>query len=183
MPLAQQVSNPVASFSTDNNGLILTMPPVGANGATSLSGSLIFGIGTQANNAIEGVTKYAANASGYFTTVYKGTTMSTSFIDSGSNGLYFNDSSLTGCVDNPDFYCPASALSLSATTMSFDGSASGSTPFTIQNIDQLSDGIVAASVGGPSSDANSFDWGLPFFFGRKVFVGFEGSAGGPYWAY
>ena len=40
-----------------------------------------------------------------------------------------------------------------------------------------------AGVGSPGS----FDWGLPFFFGRNVFVAFDGSttpAGpGPYFAY
>ena len=37
------------------------------------------------------------------------------------------------------------------------------------------------------SAANFFDWGLPFFFGREVFVAIEGqetpSGPGPYYAY
>jgi hypothetical protein len=188
MPLAQQVSNPVASFRTDNNGVVLTMPTVGANGASALAGTLVFGIGTQSNNAIQAETRYAANSRGYFTVIYKGTTMSSSFIDSGSNGMFFNDSSISQCVSNKGFYCPSTALSLSATNMAYDGSASGDLAFSVLNLDQVSANVVAASVGGPSgtqhsSGANSFDWGLPFFFGRRVFVGFEGSASGPYWAY
>jgi hypothetical protein len=42
------------------------------------------------------------------------------------------------------------------------------------------------NIGGPNPGA--FAWGLPFFYGRTVFIGIEGqsttSAGtGPFWAY
>jgi hypothetical protein len=44
---------------------------------------------------------------------------------------------------------------------------------------------VFAEVGG--TFRSNFDWGLPFFFGRTVVIGYEGSASslgnGPYWAY
>lgn len=191
MPLAQQVSNPVASFASDNNGVVLTLPTVNTGGATALSGTLVFGIGTQDNNALGGATRYAASANGYFTTVYKGTTMSSSFIDSGSNGLFFNDSSIATCKTSTDFYCPASPLTLSATTMAYDGTTSSTITFTIEDIDKLDASVIAAWVGGPNgtlsgrhpTGGNAFDLGLPFFFGRKVFVGNELNTTGPYWAY
>ncbi|HZV65711.1 MAG TPA: DUF3443 family protein [Telluria sp.] len=193
MPLAQQVSNPVASFANDNNGVILTFPPVASGGMTSLAGTLIFGIGTQANNSLGSETRYAANNSGNFTTVYKGTTMASSFIDSGSNGLYFDDQTLPVCRRSSDFYCPTRVLSLSATNSSFDGRSSGPVGFTLENLDTLGAAITAASIGGSndsgqsSSGAHAFDWGLPFFFGRRVFIGLEAGASpkatGPYWAY
>ncbi len=193
MPLAQQVSNPVASFANDNNGVILTFPPVGTGGVTSLAGTLIFGIGTQANNSLGAETRYAANNSGNFTTVYKGVTMASSFLDSGSNGLYFDDQTLPLCRQSSGFYCPSRPLSLSATNSSSDGRSAGPVGFTLENVDTLGAAITAASIGGsndgakPSSGANAFDWGLPFFFGRRVFIGLEAGASpkatGPYWAY
>jgi len=191
MSLAKQISNPVASFATDNNGLLITLPAVGAGGLTSVNGTLIFGVNTQANNAISGETIYKTNSGGDFSTTYKGKVYSASFIDSGSNGYFFTDSSITKCSGG-DFYCPASALSLSAVNTAADGSASGTVSFDVVNMVSLPSTISAAQVGGPvsgtsTSSGNYFDWGLPFFYGRRVFVVMEGTttAGktGPYWAY
>jgi hypothetical protein len=43
------------------------------------------------------------------------------------------------------------------------------------------------SLAGALGDASSFDWGLPFFYGRRVFMGFEGQAtplgNGPFYAF
>jgi hypothetical protein len=187
LALDKQVANPVAAFAGDNNGVVVSLPAVGTGGATSLAGTLTFGIGTQANNGLGAATRYAANSSGYFTTVYKGTTLTSSFIDSGSNGLYFNDSSLAACTLSTDFYCPTSPQSLNATVMAYDGSAASNVAFTITNIDRLPGGTVAGWVGGQydtkKRSGTAFDWGLPFFFGRKVYVGMATSTSRPYWAF
>jgi hypothetical protein len=68
--LAQQVQNPVTLFATDNNGVIVELPAVSAP-ETSVSGSLIFGIGTQSNNGLNGATVYTVDANGNFITTYK----------------------------------------------------------------------------------------------------------------
>lgn len=194
MPLARQVSNPVASFASDNNGVLLVLPAVSAAGSTSLSGTLVFGVGTQANNAIAGEAVFRANSStGDFSTTYKGRTYSASFIDSGSNAYYFSDTSIPSCSLSSGFYCPLGTLSLSATNASFDGSGAAAVSFIVVNVDGLGQSINAAQVGGTldnrtgTSLGNAFDWGLPFFYGRRVFVVFEGSSSGagtgPYWAY
>ena len=192
MALAQQVSNPVAAFATDNNGVILDLPAVPAGGVTALTGTLIFGIGTQANNHIGSETVYAADGSGNFTSSYQGRSLPLSVLDSGSNGLFFDDGAIRPCTLSIGFYCPLTVLNLSATNSSFDGARSGVVNFRIESVDSLGAAIIAASIGGTYSGAaapvnGSFDWGLPFFFGRRVFVAIEGAASpagpGPYWAY
>jgi len=188
MPLANQVANPVAAFASDNNGVVLAMPAVPAGGATTLTGALIFGIDTQANNTIGTATVYAANSSGNFTTTYKGVSLTSSFLDSGSNGLFFSDNTIPRCSSSFGFYCPPATLFLSAVNTSADRAATGTVNFTVENLQALDPAVRAASVGGSlTRRSRAFDWGMPFFFGRTVFVAIDGASTlhgtGPYWAY
>ena len=189
--LAQQVQNPVALFATDNNGVILELPAVTGPEA-SISGSLIFGIGTQSNNGLSGATVYTVDSDGNFTTSYKSQPYNQSFLDSGSNGLYFLTSSASGipvCPDAAFFYCPSSTQNLSATNQGANG-ASGQVSFSVASADNLFNdnpsAFVFVNLGGPNS-LPGFDWGLPFFFGRNVYTAIEGMStpggNGPYWAY
>jgi Protein of unknown function (DUF3443) len=182
--LSLQVPNPVTLFATDNNGVIIELPNV-SGGEPSLSGSLVFGIGTESNNALGGATVYTADSSGSFTTTYSGTAYSGSFIDSGSNGLFF-PSTITECASNSDasgFYCPSATENLSASNQGVNGST-GTVNFSIANAVTLFDSndYVFNNLGGPAS--GYFDWGLPFFYGQNVFTGIQ-SATYPngYWAY
>jgi hypothetical protein len=189
MPLARQVANPVAAFATNNNGVALVMPAVPLGGATTLTGTLVFGIDTQANNMIGSAAVYTANSRGNFTTVYKGTTLTSSFLDSGSNGLFFSDPTIPRCSGSSGFYCPPAPLALSAVNTSANGAASGTVNFTIVNLQGLDSTVRAATVGGSigRSGRNIFDFGMPFFFGRTVFAAIDGRSTlhgtGPYWAY
>jgi hypothetical protein len=76
---------------------------------------------------------------------------------------------------------------LSAVNTSPVNGASGTVNFTIENFDALAGTVNAASIGGGSFFGGSFDFGLPFFFGRTVFVAISGAStpggSGPYWAY
>ncbi|MBE0626813.1 MAG: DUF3443 family protein [Burkholderiales bacterium] len=193
MPLSEQVANPVAAFAANNNGVALAMPAVAAGGATTLTGALIFGVDTQSNNNVGAATVYAANSSGNFTTVYKGRALASSFLDSGSNGLFFSDPSIPRCSvfsGYNGFYCPAGTLALSAVNTAADGTASGTVSFSVENPQALDLAVKAASVGGSIGSARrptAFDWGMPFFFGRTVYVVMDGAGTlhgtGPYWAY
>jgi hypothetical protein len=203
MPLTLQVSNPVASFTTDNNGVIIQLPAVGASGSAAVSGSLIFGIGTQSNNGLGTAKVFMLGSSGELTTNYKGTPLTMSFIDSGSNAYYFPDT-ITACTTNTGFYCPTSTLALMATMISPVNGTSESVSFNVANADNLfASGTKIAAAGNLAANSttindpnagnstfngsNSFDWGLPFYFGRSVFTAIEGqntSAGmGPYFAF
>jgi hypothetical protein len=191
--ITQQVQNPVWMFPTDNNGTLISLPSVAAAGAASISGSLIFGIGTQSNNALPNTaTVFPLDPFGNFTTIYNGQSYTSSFIDSGSNAFFFLDTATTGiatCNDAPFFYCPPSTMSLMATNKVTGGAATNVVNFSIANADSLfannPTGFVFGNLGGPNS--NSFDWGLPFFYGRNVFTAIEGQSTpggtGTYWAY
>jgi hypothetical protein len=192
-----QVWNPVALFPQDNNGVLISMPSVAAGGAATAAGSLIFGIGTQTNNALGSAQVYGVTDEGYFTTTYNGTQFSNSFIDTGSNAYYFLDSGTLGgieCADNPGWYCPSTTLTFNVTNAGTNGT-SGPVSFNIENADALFNTGFAAfnDLGGDSGTSPStdyFDFGMPFFFGRNVFVGIAGQTvtgvtNAPYgfWAY
>ncbi len=190
--LSQQVINPVALFAADNNGVIVELPAASSGGEASVSGSLVFGIGTQSNNGLGGATVYTA-PSGSFTTSYNGQSYPESFIDSGSNGYFFLDSSLTGLTNCPSndagFYC--SGANFTATNEG-SNATSGAVKFSITSAETLfatPGNFALGDLGGSSSNSAPFyfDWGLPFFFGRNVFVAINGAStpggAGPYWAY
>lgn len=188
-PLDQQVVNPVALFATDNNGVIVELPGVSTGGEESLSGSLVFGIGTQSNNALGAAKVYAAPEAA-FTTTFDNGTYPQSFIDSGSNALFFeNATGIAECgSDASGFYCPAAPVSLSATNEA--SGVSGAVNFTITdaqaifNANDFAGDLGGLPIGGST---NYFDWGLPFFFGRNVYVAIDGASTsggtGPFWAY
>jgi len=189
--LASQVQNPVALFAADNNGVIVELPAV-IGTETSVSGSLIFGIGTQSNNGLGSAAVYTLDpSSGNLTTRFNNTTyQNAAFLDTGSNAIYFLDSTTTGisaCKDLTFWYCPNSAQNLSATNQGANG-ASGTFDFAVGNADTLvSNATVGVANGLAGPNPGTFDWGLPFFFGRKVFTAIEGrntpGGDGPYVAY
>jgi hypothetical protein len=187
-PVASQVQNPVSHFASDNNGVVIQLPAVPSGGAPSTSGTLTFGIGTQGNNALGSAKIFTLDNRGNFATVFNGQTYSSSFIDSGSNGIFFLDSAGTGlpaCKNSTGFYCPTTLTALSATQRGLSGTTNV-VAFNAGNVDRLNSTF---SVFAEATGANpgGFDWGLPFFFGRTVFVAIAGQSTpggtGPYWAY
>jgi hypothetical protein len=197
----QQLPNPVAAMAVDNNGSILSLPAAPAGGETSMTGSLIFGIGTQTNNALGSAnvltttTSTNDNGAGLITVVYKSQDLTESFIDSGTSLYVFEDSSIAQCTgaNFTGFYCPASTLSLNATLQGQNGASAGA-PFSLANGKTLLStsfsvlpGLGAAPSLFSSPFPSSFDLGLPFFYGRNVYTALEGrNAGGtvgPYFAF
>jgi hypothetical protein len=192
VPEASQVPNPVTLFATDNNGSIISLPSSPSGGTTTLTGSLIFGIDTQSNNAsgTETVVPVATsgNYAGYISTTFNSTALPESFIDSGSNGYFFVDSSIAPCTEAglSSFYCPSDTTSLSAEMALSSGT--GTVDFEVAAADQINDGyFVYPGLAGKNPTSDSFDWGLPFFYGRRVVNAIDGYTtavgSGPYIAY
>jgi hypothetical protein len=178
-------------FASDNNGVIIQLPAVAAGGAITTSGSLVFGIGTQSNNGLNGATVLMLNANGNFTTTFKGTAFPASFVDTGSNGTFFLNTATTGlpmCPVNTAFYCPSSTQNFTATNQGTNATSTN-VSFFVSNADSLltssNPNFLLPGLAAPNP--GSFDWGLPFFFGRNVFVAIEGKSTpggtGPYTAY
>lgn len=191
--LAQQVQNPVPRFALNNNGLIIELPALPGNAAARLDGRLTFGIDTQANNRLGTETVLTLDSIGYLTTELPGSRMTDSFIDSGSNGLYFDSGGLSRCASgagaSPSFYCPGGDTSFQAVQVGANGARS-TVAFTVGNAEALFGlGTLAVypTLAGPRGNPSSFDWGLPFYYGRRVFSAIEGQATargvGPYVAY
>jgi len=199
----QQLPNPVAAMSVDNNGVIISLPASPVAGEASMTGTLYFGIGTQTNNGLGAATvlttttSSSVNGAGLLTAVYGGQTLNESFLDSGSTTYLFVDTTIAACTGAgfTGYYCPASALSLTPSLQGLNG-ASVAGPFTLNNAQTLLSTTFAVLPGlGANPNAvsslmdfpSSFDFGLPFFYGRKIYTAVEGrSAGGttgPYIAF
>jgi len=198
--LAQQVANPVSMFAADSNGVLIQFPSVPDGGLLTANGFLIFGIGTQSNNVLGSSVVYpvpdSGNNMGNFTTMFNGASYPSSFIDSGSNGLFFPDSGIPPCP-KPDnhWYCPTTSPdNLTAVNQGLNGQSGPTTHFSLEDASTLfsnnnGNNTAFSTLGGPngSGASSSFDWGLTFFFGRNVFTAIEnmGAPGGtpPYFAY
>ncbi len=184
--------------ASDNNGVLIQLPSLPASGMATASGSLIFGIGTRSNNALGTAVVFAVGPTTGFiqtTTTFPGSDMSepASYIDSGSNGFFFNDSNITQCTGtSAGFFCPSSTMSLSATMLPYNtplNTTSHTYSFSIADVQTLS-GNAFNNIGGPAGACSSagctFDWGLPFFYGRSVFTAVEGTTitgnAGPFFA-
>lgn len=202
VPLQNQLWNPVAAFARDNNGVLLELPAVSAAGAPPVNGSLIFGIGTESNNQIGSAKVYELDDYGNFPqVVFNGTTYASpyngSFLDSGSEGYFVSDAgslASAGIVECPaglsGYYCPAATVPLNLTIYGANNVES-TLQIDIANAETLfgSENAVFNDLGGDSGTGPSSDYvdlGLPFFFGRPIFVGIEGlSSAYPngYWAF
>jgi hypothetical protein len=190
VPIANQLQNPVGLFPTDNNGVAVQLPAIDPAGAATVTGSLIFGIGTALNNGLGAAQIIPISPlTGYFTTVYGGRNLTASFIDTGSLSYAFADTTVPQCVGNlSGFFCPATSLGLMATNRGKNGVAIA-TPFSVASADGLYASVNAAfdDLAITAFASGYFDWGLPFFYGRTVFTAISGattpSGAGPYFAY
>jgi hypothetical protein len=181
VPVAMQAQNVVANFAQDNNGVVLSLPAIPAAGQGTTLGTLYFGIGTQANNAMSGATVLQTDPKTLaVSATYKQSTFPDSFLDSGSNFFFLNDASIAQCSSRgfTGFYCPASPLDLTAGFATTANSTLNQS-FSIVNAQSLfasNAGAVAVDDVAGTGVSSAIDFGLPFFYGRLVGVLNEGQS-------
>lgn len=194
---AVQLVNPVGLLPVDGNGEILALPAVPATGAPSVTGQLILGIGTRANNMPGAVSVFPTGSFATLFTDFRATPIASGTIDSGSSKYYLpRVSRLPVCSSsvtpgNPDPtgpLCPTTSQSVTATMES--GAIQKAITFTIDDADTLrasSNSVFPGYAAAVSVNDPYFMWGLPFFLGRSVYVAIDGKPSilgvGPYWAY
>ena len=186
---AEQLQHPVTRLARDNNGVLIRLPAVPSDGAFSIAGTIIFGIGTQTNNALGSARVFTVStASGTLPITLNGTTYANSYIDSGSNAYFFNSPGTPVCSSG--FYCPLSPLTIATVVQGLNGT-SASFNFSVSHADNFFRDhpgfAVAPNLGGTTIGGGGVDLGLPFYYGRTVYTAIEGRATsggtGPYVAF
>jgi hypothetical protein len=192
-----QVSNPVFKLqnSAYANGVVLVMPGVTEPGAVSATGELIFGVdttaasSTQSSNIVPTNTTRVLlgvdpnNMDAYLnitTQLTRGTytqTYTSSYLDTGTNGLFFTDTSPSPIplCGGSTWYCPVSTLTLSAVLSDGGSTASNAVPlqFQVGNAEALfstSNSAFGSASGTAPTGSTAFAWGMPFFYGRRVYM-------------
>ncbi|PRC92163.1 DUF3443 family protein [Solimicrobium silvestre] len=183
----------VSQFATDNNGVVLSLPAVGASGSTTaVVGTLMFGVSTQSNNVPAAATLPIVNLggntslSGTFNTEVGGTWYS-AYIDSGTDVIYFNDTAnknLKACPTSGNFdgwYCPTTVQSVPF-SMANTGSttAKGTLTYSVANASVIAGSKViaynnvAGSDGSSATTNSSVGFGLSTFLGHNMYILFNG---------
>ncbi|HZP32735.1 MAG TPA: DUF3443 family protein [Candidatus Acidoferrales bacterium] len=181
---AQQVANPVFALPGDNNGIIIKLPSVPNSGAVNEGGDLIFGLNTVTpfNDpmALSGsATIHIINKSAFQTPTMFNGVLSNAFVDTGSDAMFF-PSTMPSCGGLlGSFYCPNSSTMLAA---QIDPAAANlPVAFQVDNATTLTaTGLTAfPNIGG--NFGSGFLWGIPFFYGRIIYIVYGPVTGSVTW--
>lgn len=181
---AQQVANPIFALPQDNNGIIIKLPAVPNGGAVNEGGDLIFGLNTATpiNDpvALSGsATIHTIMKSSFQTPTTFNGVQSNAFVDTGSDAMFF-PSTMPQCASPlMVFYCPNSSTTLIA---QIDPAAANvSVPFQVGNATTLAaTGFTAfPNIGG--NFGSGFLWGMPFFYGKIVYIVYGPVTGSVTW--
>ena len=177
--LNKQLQNPVALFSADNNGVIIQLPAVPAAGAATANGSLIFGIGTQADNGLGGAVVLTVDPNtGYIGTTFGGLILPHSYIDSGSSVLFFGTGTYPLCIgDGSRPLLPPLRHKILPQRCRVSTKLRARSAFSVANADQLFKANPASMRSTISRrqirTRRVLPGALPFFFGRSVYTAIE----------
>jgi hypothetical protein len=188
LALDAQVVNVAAMFAADNNGIVLKIPNlVNANGDAVVQGELIFGLSTQTDNTLPatGLTVLGADGNGDFKATFNGSaTVLPALIDSGTDHYGFDDPSMAVCPSGEfiGYYCPAVApQNVYAVNTGYGAYNTVNTVnFAILDPNSFVAGAAAFAGLGGGGGSTRFTWGMPFFYGRSVYFGFDRGVAGPY---
>ena len=185
-----QVLNPISRLPVNNNGTLIALPALPDLGAGVARGRLVLGIGTQSNNQLPASAKVMAVQTDpsrddylFLSTQIGSQTWPYSYVDSGSNGLFFDDATITGSCGGAGrgaaWYCPAAATHRTALLTDRIGQTQ-SLDLTVISADALfaSANSAFGTLGGHTGSGaqQAFVWGLPVFFGRRVYTSIWGQA-------
>lgn len=177
--------NITTKFAADNNGVAMTAPAISVNGsASAVTGTLVFGVGTQANNTPPANTIPIYNDSDYgtFNDSINGN-VNTMYIDSGTNTMLVSNtgSKYAECTDGSGYYCPKTNASVPVKMWSLKQTKPQITlTYIMGNYDTLSlknDPAYNDEVGvvDTSSSAGGSDvLGMGNFFGHTMYFVFNG---------
>lgn len=179
-----QTANPVAMLPTNNNGLAVQMPAIPETGAGAVSGYAIMGIGTQERNSPPpGTVVLPLDRYGTLSAEFDGLE-AYSFIDSGTWAISLpSKAGMASCpAPNEDLLCPAVPTTLTATNIGEGGTPRSPILFRIRSAYALlsaTSNLSFNSLGMASSALiegmeGDLGWGMPFYFGRTVYVVFAG---------
>jgi hypothetical protein len=207
--------NPVSVLPAGyNNGVVIKMPqiPDTQQGAISATGELILGLDTAANNSVPvgaskvylGVSDTTSDSYLGIKTTYNNHVYTNSYLDTGSNGMFFYDASIAACsskLDQSYWYCPQTPMRNLSADLS-DGEPLGRSGYPVQfgvsNKDillSLSENLAFNTLAGAVNtltngayvpDTKTFAWGMPFFYGKTVYLSIwemPGAENGPWYAW
>jgi hypothetical protein len=171
----QMPQNPVSAFPTDNNGYAVKFPSVPAQGAESVSGSIIFGLDTRPNNQTPFVLNpiVPQETWGQFRVESNGKTYTSAF-DTGTWQYNFPALGADVCTDAASLLCPASALQVHVKILDATGATVHTPTLHVGNYDGLPAGNNAFNdIATTVSGSNDLMLGMPFFYGRTIYFAIE----------
>ncbi|TXI93677.1 MAG: DUF3443 family protein [Neisseriales bacterium] len=185
LPESMLIGTPVIRMPVDNNGVLLQFPNVPANGATSFTGTLTFGINTQSNNTVTSNVNLLYTRDSLFNASYNNTNYQGTF-DSGTPFIIFSDNTLPVCTGEFEgFYCPSSPMQINAVFTSYDGRNQVNSSYPLANPTIYWGNAIAGNTllpyaGAPCAGCESFAdsiflWGLPYFYGKTIYSIFPGA--------
>ena len=126
-----------------------------------------------------------ADAHGDFTATYNGgTAVMPALIDSGTDAYAFNDPTIAVCSTGAfvGYYCPAVAPQsvFAVNTGVGTNNASSTVDFAIADPNTFVANAAAFIDLGGGGGSTSFTWGMPFFYGRKIYIGIDQRVAGTY---